>query len=103
MTDIIDFQDNDLVMFDTEAHRAANILAVQLGSLEYEPTFGIDLSYFLTESIQFQNGSFVGYIVEQLANRGINVTNVIDTVQDFGENYDIKISPNENSTGFVTR
>lgn len=93
----------DLVILDTQTNRAANILSVQLGSLEYDPTMGIDLDYFLSEGIRFQNDSFKGYLVEQLANRGINVTNVQDTVQTLFEQYIINISPEETSTGLVAR
>lgn len=102
MIDIADVS-TDLVMIDTHAHRAANILSVQLGALEYDPTMGIDLKYFLLENVRFQNNSFKGYIVEQLANRGINVTEVIDTINTLFEQYDIRISPEETTTALVAR
>lgn len=94
---------SDLVMIDTQTNRAANILSVQLGSLEYDKTMGIDLKYFLAEGIKIQNDSFKGYIVEQLANRGINVTEVITTVYALFEQYKINISPEENTTALVVR
>jgi hypothetical protein len=102
MIDIADVS-TDLVMIDTQTNRAANILSVQLGALEYDPDMGIDLKYFLTEGIKFQNDSFKGYIVEQLAYRGINVNDVISTVFPLFESYNIKISPEETTTALVAR
>lgn len=104
MIDVISWTDGeDLGMGNTQAHRAANILSVQLGALEYAPTLGIDLNYFLTEEIKFQDESFKSYLVQKLAESGINVSNFIELLEDLISDYNINLSPEESSTGFVAR
>jgi len=102
---VIDIADvgTDLVMIDTQTNRAANILSVQIGALEYAPTLGIDLRYFLTESITFQNASFQAYLIEVLANNGINVASVQNVIHALFEEYKINLVPEENSTALVAR
>lgn len=102
MIDIVSIG-NDIGFFDTQVPKAANILSVQLGSLEYAQDFGIDLRYFLDEGFQFQNESFKAYLIEILANRGVNVASVIETFNDLFEKYTFNLSPEETSTGLVAR
>jgi hypothetical protein len=102
MIDIVDVS-TDLVMFDSQIAKAKNIMSVQLGSLEYEKEFGIDLRYFLQESIQFQNESFKGYLVSVLANRGINVASLEDTLEKVFATYNFNLAPEENSGAFLAR
>jgi hypothetical protein len=104
MIDIVSANDGlDLGVYDTEAMRAANILNTQLGSLEYAPTIGTDIDYFLTEPFQFQNESFQAYLVQVLANAGINSKDIIETVNALYSQYLINITGSENTTGFVAR
>jgi len=103
MIDIVDFTPKGMDVYDTQTERAANILSVQIGSLEYAQDLGIDLRYFLTENIKFQNASFKGYLVQSLANRGINVASVLEVLEALSSNYTINLSPEENSTGWVAR
>lgn len=104
MIDIIEIpQGRDIEIFDTEAPRAKNILSSQLGYLAYLPEVGIDLDYFLTEKVSFQNDSFKAYLVEVLANNGINVSSVLDVVSSLYSTYNINIMPNEQSSGFMAR
>lgn len=93
----------DLQILDTQVERAANVLGTQIGSLEYAQTFGIDLRYFLTSEISFQNESFKGYIIERLAAYTINVAKVIETISDLFSTYDIKVTPADDSTGLLER
>lgn len=102
MTDIISVGD-DINLFDTQTTKAGNILSVQLGALEYAPTVGIDLAYFLSEDFSFQNESFKSYLIQVLANNGINVSSVIDTVEALYKQYTFNITPEETSTGLVSR
>lgn len=102
MIDIISV-DDDINLFDTQTSKAGNILSVQLGSLQYAQDLGIDLAYFLSEDYSFQNESFKSYLVEVLANSGINVSSVVETVESLYEQYTINISPEETSTGLVAR
>lgn len=104
MIDIVSAEQGlDIGLYNTQTSRAANILSVQLGSLEYIPEFGIDLKYFLREDFSFQNESFKAYLIEVLANNSINVTSVIDSVLALYSNYTFNLAPVETSTGLVSR
>jgi len=102
--DIIGFTpEGGMQIYDTQTERAANILSVQLDSLEYLPGFGIDLKYFLTAPIQFQNDGFKGYLIQTLASRGINVASMTTVLNALSTDYNFKLSPQEVSTGLVAR
>lgn len=104
MTDIISAEPGlDLGIFDTETPRAANILSVQVGVLEYAQTLGIDLAFFLSEDFKFENESFQSYLIEVLANSGINVSSVVETVESLFNELTFYIKPDETSTGLVAR
>lgn len=100
MKDIVSIQNGlDLGVLDSQAPKATNILSVQLGALEYAPTLGIDLKYFLSEDFKVQNDSFKAYLVEVLANHSINVTSILETLQSLFARYTINIKPPESSNG----
>lgn len=105
MIDIIEAPaaNGDLGLFNTQTPRAANILNVQLGSLEYAKDLGIDLKYFLSEDVKFENESFKAYLVETLANKGINVTSVDEAISRLSRDFKFNISPEENDSGLVAR
>jgi hypothetical protein len=103
MIDITGLGETDINLFDTQVPRASNILSIQLGSIEYEPDFGIDLEYFLSEDFRFQNESFKAYLVEVLANRGINVASLGESVENLFVRYQFNLSPEENQGGLVAR
>lgn len=105
MIDIIEVPaaNGDLGLFNTQTPRAANILNVQLGSLEYAPTLGIDLKYFLSEDFKFENESFKAYLVEVLANNGINVSSVDEKVQRLFNEFIFNLAPEETDGGLVAR
>lgn len=103
MIDIVGFDSTGMSVYDTQTERAANILSVQLGSLEYWPEGGIDLRYFLTEPVAFQDASFRAYLIQILAGWGINVLSLNITAEDLFSNYIINLSPQENSTGMIVR
>lgn len=102
MTDIVSIT-TDIGLFDAQTARAANLLSIQAGSLEYEPTLGIDLKYFLSESFQFQNDSFKAYLIQVLANSGINVASVADVIENLFVRYVFELTPAQTSTGLVAR
>ena len=102
MTDIVSIT-TDIGVFDTQTCKAANILSVQLGNLEYAPLLGIDLVYFLNEDFRFQNESFKAYLVQVLANNGINVASVVDMIEDLLVRYSFNISAEETNSGLVAR
>jgi len=104
MMDIVSsLEGQDMGMFDTDTCRAANILSVQLGALEYEPTLGIDLKYFLSEDFRFQNASFKAYLIEVLANARINVASVIDQIENLYSVYTFNISTDDKTSGLIAR
>lgn len=92
----------DIGLFDTQTCRAANILSVQVGNLEYAQTLGIDLAYFLSPDFIFQNASFKAYLVEVLANNNINVASVIETINNLFSTYAFDLSA-EQKSGFIAR
>lgn len=103
MIDIVGFDSKGMQVYDTQTERAANILGIQLESLEYWPEGGIDLEYFLAENIKFQNDSFKAYLIQILATWGINVASLSEVLEDLESQYIINLSPQENSTGMVAR
>lgn len=103
MTDIISAGSGlDIGVFDTQTVKAANILSVQVGSLEYAPTLGIDLKYFLSPDFVFQNSGFKSYLVEVLANNNINVASLTETIDNLFSIYGFDISADQKS-GFIAR
>lgn len=104
MIDIIEAPDGmDMGVLDTQIPRATNILSVQIGSLEYAPDFGIDLAFFLSEDFRFQNESFKAYLIESLANRGINVASLAETIHELYSNFIFNLTPEESGGGMITR
>lgn len=104
MIDIVSSENGvDLGLFDTQTGRAANLLSIQIQTLEYADDWGIDLKYFLNEDFQFQNASFKAYLIERLANWGMNVAQLIDIVNGLFNQYIFELAPEETSTGFVAR
>lgn len=103
MMDITGMTGDDLNMFDTQTSKAGNILSIQIGSLEYADELGIDLAYFLSEDYQFQNESFRSYLIQVLANNGINVASVLETVENLYTQLTFNLSPSETDTSLVAR
>lgn len=103
MIDIIGFDSSGMSTYDTQTERAANILGIQLGALEYWPEGGIDLRYFLTEPVEFQDASFRAYLIQILASWGINVASLSTDLEALFSNYLIKLSPQENNSGLIVR
>ncbi len=104
MIDIVSSETGlDLGVYDTQVQKGGNLLSIQLGDLEYLPEFGIDLRYFLSEDFQIQNESFKAYLIEVLANNGINVESFSELIGRLSSEYKINLSPEESSTAFVAR
>lgn len=93
----------DIGLFDTQTNRAANILSVQLGYLEYAPELGIDLKYFLSEDFQFQNESFKAYLVQVLASFGINVIEVNEQIENLYAKFVFNIPASQSGNGLIAR
>jgi hypothetical protein len=103
MIDINDTVDGDLGTSNTQVFRAKNILSIQIGSLTYAPDLGIDLDYFLNEEFSFQNISFQSYLVQRLSTYSINISSIVETVNALFEEWDLNLSPVENSTSMLVR
>lgn len=111
MIDITGFTQNDpekgivadVKFFDTQTTRASNILSTQIGSLSYDPAFGIDLDFFLTSPVKFQNAGFRSYCVQILASYGISVQSMDESLDALFVAYGFNLLPAEDTTGFVAQ
>lgn len=101
--DIVSIQDGlDMGIAVTDVSKAANVLSVQLGDLEYAQDFGVDLRYFLTNNLQFQNESFKAYLVERLTTNQINVVNVVEVLNTLFSQLTFSVGDAANeSKGFI--
>lgn len=102
--DIIGFDDGedgdgDLLLATTDVGKAANVVGTQLGSLSYNPTFGVDLRLFLESELRFPNQSFSAYLVQRLCEHDVNVAQVIETVQTFTRKLAFKVGNTDASGG----
>lgn len=92
MRDIKDIQDGkDLIIEDSAAPKAANVVGTQIGSLIYAPEFGADLKYFLQSELEFQNESFKAYLIERLTLHQVNVAQVTELVESFTTTFNFKV------------
>jgi hypothetical protein len=101
MKDIIEVPSDgrDLRVQNSVVPKAANVLSVQLGSLEYAQDFGVDLRYFLQSNLKFQNESFKAYLVTRLTQHQINVVEVLKTLQTFYEQFTFSVTDADNNSG----
>ena len=92
----------DLVVMDAQTPKAANVLSVQLGALEYAKDFGVDINFFIDENFTFQNESFKSYLIQRLAEHHVNVTQVIDTLENFFLKFGFTVGqPEEVTRGYI--
>lgn len=103
MIDIVSSTSSGMETYNTQTERAANLIGVQLGALEYDKTIGIDLRYFLSEELRFQNESFKAYIVQVLATKGVNVANLREKIDALASTFEINLTPDETSGGMIAR
>jgi hypothetical protein len=99
LKDIVAWEGDDLVVKQSEAERAGNILATQIGSLEYAPTMGIDLKYFLESEFNIQNASFQAYMVQRLLEQRVNVVQVVDVIERLATTFIVSVGSSEQSEG----
>jgi hypothetical protein len=104
MIDIISAEDGlDLGVSDSIVPKAGNVLSVQLGTLEYAPDFGVDLRYFLTSDLQYQNESFKSYLIQRLTESQVNVSSVLESFETLFENLTFYVGDNNKTTGGLIR
>lgn len=103
MKDITSFNavTGDLSIVDTIVPKAANVLQVQLGSLEYAQEFGVDLAFFLSPDLTFQNESFKAYLIQRLSESHVNVNQVIQALSTFVETLTFEVGQPEASGGLI--
>lgn len=100
MIDVVEIT-TDMRFYDSQVPLAANIVSVQLGNLVYNPTFGVDMRYFLSEDFQFQNEAFKAYVLQRLSEHGVDVLSVTETVEALYANLSFNLSGKEENSGFV--
>lgn len=105
MLDIVEIplDGRDLVIADSVVMKAANVLRTQLGSLEYAPTFGVDLKYFLESQFQIQNESFKAYLIQRLSQSFINVSDCRDTLDRLFASYTFFVDDAGETSGGLIR
>jgi hypothetical protein len=101
LNDITSFG-TDMVVQQSESPRAGNILATQIGDLEYAPTFGVDKKFFLESEFRIQNESFKAYLVQRLLEQQVNVIDVVESVETLYSDYTFGIGSSVSDGGFVS-
>lgn len=93
----------DLQLYDAQSPKAANVLSVQLGALEYAPDFGIDMEFFLNPAFQYQTESFKSYLIQRLSESLVNVNEVLDVVDRFTETFVFYVGDPDQNNGSLIR
>lgn len=92
MLDIVDVKDGqDLVLVDSDVMRAANVLQVQIGDLEYAPWWGVDTKQFITSHVRFQTSVVLAHYLERLAQSQINVSDSLAVAHSLYHEYVLSI------------
>lgn len=99
--DIVSTSGPDLGIQRTDVAKAGNVLAVQLGSLEYAPNFGIDLKFFLESDFQLQNESFMSYCVERLLAHQVGVMSAIEVLGQLDKKFIFDIGDRSAGTELI--
>lgn len=102
MKDITSITDGDLNILPSLSAKAANVLQVPLGSLEYSEDFGIDIEFFLDPNYTFQNESFKAYLIQRLSEHHVNVNQVIEALERFYLGLTFTVGETEGTGGFIT-
>lgn len=102
MLDIVSITNGlDLGVGNSVAPKAGNVVAVQVGTLEYAKEFGVDLTFFLSSDFQFQNESFKAYLVERLTQNQINVNEVTEIIEALQKKYVFKVGDANKVEGLI--
>lgn len=99
MIDITSISGDDLTIMESQAPKAANVLQVQVGALEYAKSFGIDLEFFLDPEFQFQNDSFKAYLIQRLSEHHVNVNQVIEDLEKFFTKFTFTVGDAQAASG----
>lgn len=85
-------ENNEFKISDTVVFKAKNILETQEGSLDYEPSLGIDLKRFLDPDVKIQNETFEAYSIQRLSEQGINTIELLSNEETFRQIFDYKVA-----------
>lgn len=100
MIDIVKIEDGgDLRVADAVSPKAAAIVSVQVGSLEYAPNLGVDKRYFLQEGLEFPLASWKSHVVEQLTKQMVNVFAVRDLERLLDVTHTFEVGDGQDTTG----
>ncbi len=101
--DIVQVTDGkDLGLAQSSLPKAANVLAVQVGELEYAPPFGVDKKYFLTSPFNFQKESYRAHVIQRLAENQVNVVDILELMESLNVRYKYTIATeNEKVRGLI--
>lgn len=99
--DIYVVEGKDLQLGPADLYRAANVLSIQIGSLEYEPDFGVDVKYFLESEFEIQTVSFQSYLVQRLLEHQIPVLTVVKVVEQFVQRLTFNIGDSSSGTELI--
>ncbi len=101
MLDIVEIPTDgrDLGVQNSAVPKAANVINVQLGSLEYAQAFGSDLRYFLNSEFQIQNESFKAYLIQRLTENQVNVSSVIEVIDRLFQKFIFSVDDADDNSG----
>lgn len=96
------FENGKFKASDTIVFKAKNILEVQEGSLDYQPTLGIDLKRFLDPDVKIQNSTFEAYSLQKLGEQGVNPLELIVNQETFRQVFNYTVA-DANKEGFIAQ
>lgn len=84
--DIFLDHDGNLQVADTDIYKGENILRVQVGTLIYAPTLGIDLARFIDPAVSIQPETFRSYTIQELVRQGVRIETVTEHFKSLDAN-----------------
>lgn len=93
-------KNGDLQQSDTTVFKAENILNVQVGTLYYAKSLGIDLIRFIEPNVEIQPETFSAYMIQTLVNQNVRVDEIVANYEnDFIARFLTKVSEPVNQEG----
>lgn len=94
-------QMNDLEFVSSELPRAENLIGVQLGTLNYQPNWGVDLEYFLNPNFEIQAECFEAHLLQRIGFWGMNVIEFMSKQGKFVREMIFKFSASKDSNSMM--
>lgn len=73
----------NLQVANTDVFKAENILSIQIGTLYYAQTLGIDLARFIDSDVAIQPETFRAYTIQELTRQGVQLETVETATDNF--------------------